>query len=92
MLTWNDPILIEKESNKVVAFGYRAQAQFSRLRKTDQKKYISFENDPVSLTGESSVYRIVHLTHAATYSLQIYGNQSYASFIACTLGDADELL
>ena len=34
-------ILIEKESNKVVAFGYRAQAQFSRLRKTDRNKNTS---------------------------------------------------
>ena len=36
-------ILIEKESNEVVAFGYYAQARFSGLQKTDQKKYIYFE-------------------------------------------------
>ena len=36
-------VLIEKKSNRVVAFGYRAQAKFSHLRKTDQNKYIFFE-------------------------------------------------
>ena len=36
----SDAILIEKKSNEVVRFGYRAQNMFARLRKTD---YIYFE-------------------------------------------------
>ena len=34
-------ILIEKKSNTVVAFGYRAQEQFSRLK--EKEKYIYFQ-------------------------------------------------
>ena len=36
-------ILIEKESSKVAAFGYRAQDRFSRLPKKEQKRFIYFE-------------------------------------------------
>ena len=51
-------ILIEKESNKVIAFGYRAQTRFSRLRKTDRNKYIFFERMKMILyrTPVSPVY------------------------------------
>ena len=36
-------ILIERGTNAVTAFGYRAQDKFSRLPKDQQKKYIYFE-------------------------------------------------
>ena len=42
-------VLIEKESNTVAAFGYRAQDKYSRLQKGDQMKYIYFERTKMLL-------------------------------------------
>ena len=42
-------ILIERESNSVAAFGYRAQEKYSKLSKGDQKKYIYFERMKIIL-------------------------------------------
>ena len=36
-------ILIDKETNSVAAFGYRAQYQLSRLPRREQKRYVHFE-------------------------------------------------
>ena len=46
-------ILIEKKSNEVVGFGYRAQYKFAQLRKTD--RYIYFERIKMYRTPVSPV-------------------------------------
>ena len=56
-------ILIDRETNTVVAFGYSAQSRFSQLRYRSQKSYIFFERmkmilhrTPVSLFVRSICY------------------------------------
>ena len=56
-------ILIDRETNTVVAFGYRAQYKFSRLSRREQKRYTHFERmkmilhrTPVSLFVRSTCY------------------------------------
>ena len=73
-------ILIEKESNKVVAFGYRAQAQFSQLRKKDRQKYIYFERMKMILyrSPVSPVYTALCTLLMQRLTIRKYGNLSYA--------------